>query len=213
MTSGSRAKAGLWIAVLIFTLLLSSCAKSYVQPGYSVPGFSFEDLKGAKTLLIVRDAVEVRQFAKAFKGAFGSADSFSFRLARMTADSLNHGTPAFSFTTDRSDSVGVRYILRVENIVIDSAMKYVAAVSTPSGVSEQPGGVGTLEKTGGGFEVRCLVSYDVTVLDSGGIAKKASFSVRGASTVFLSHQAALENAVWSGTVHLIEYLRTGRTKF
>ena len=52
-------------------LLFSSCASNYISPNYSTPGFSIEELKGAKTLLVVSDSADVREFKSSFRRAFG----------------------------------------------------------------------------------------------------------------------------------------------
>ncbi len=206
--------------------LLCSCAGSYITPNFSRPGFSLDEFKAAKSILVVSDKAQVLGFRKSFANAYGSGASLSSRLSQMLADSLNAsgisvsaGSTRLSAMLDSASldtavkvdslfqSLNAKYVIHVGNILIGSSTTYTTGVLAPSG----PGG--SMAMTGGGSSTNCTISYDVDIWNVDGKSPVSSFKTKASSSVFLFfYQTALENTVWKSIRHVVGYLGKSQPK-
>ena len=208
----------------LFAILFTACAAGYIRIGPSSPDFSIGEIKTAKSILLVSEKAEVKQFKKSFARAFGSGSSLSGYLSKALADSLN-AIPGVSVSVGPagiSDSlagdsvsksatffegVEARYALNVKNILIYNSTQYTPGIMAPSG----PGG--SMVVTGGGISTSCVVSYDVEIWDVPSMTRMALFQATGTAQVFMFfYRTALENAVESSLRHFVAYVREGRTE-
>jgi hypothetical protein len=221
-------KKGYLILVGFISLLFfqNSCTRIYISEISRTPGFSIEQAKAKKTILVGCNEVMVNEFTKTFGKNYSSNRDFVNSYLQLLSAKLNSGKVLNDLTVDTSEEWDkIRsYSAALDNPkTIDDLFKnctadyilYISRLEIANRIESRT------QSTGGQMNQQvtttveyCIVRARFQIIDKNSRKRVFEFESTGeASVLIFAFEKALKDAIGRSIDHTVEYLKTGKKEF